>query len=48
MRWSLGILAAFLAMLSRIFDVPPENMDDGRPGNMPPPEGGISSTGAKG
>jgi hypothetical protein len=42
------MLAAFLAMLSRVFDVPPENMDNGRSGNLPPPEGGISSTGARG
>ena len=48
MRWLLTMLAAFLAMLAWVFDVPPENMDDGKSGNMPPPEGGISSTGARG
>ena len=48
MRWIIERLAAFLAILSRIFDVPPEKMDDGRSGNMPPPEGGISATGARG
>jgi hypothetical protein len=48
MRWIIERLAAFLAILSRIFDVPPENMDDGRSGNMPPPEGGVSATGARG
>jgi hypothetical protein len=48
MRRVLAMLAAFLAMLSRVFDVPPENMDDGRSGNLPPPEGGISSTAARG
>jgi len=39
----LDKLAAFLTFLCRVFDVPPTNMDDGRPGNMPPPSGGISS-----
>ena len=48
MRWIIERLAAFLAILSRICDVPPEKMDDGRSGNMPPPEGGISATGARG
>ena len=47
MRWIIEVLASLLAMLTRIFDVPPENMDDGRSGNMPPPEGGISSTVAR-
>jgi hypothetical protein len=43
MRWILDKLAGFLSFLCRVFDVPPTNMDDGRPGNMPPPSGGISS-----
>jgi len=46
-RWIIEVLANLLAMLTRVFDVPPENMDDGRSGNMPPPEGGVSSTGAR-
>jgi len=46
-RWIIEVLANLLAMLTRVFDVPPENMDDGRSGNMLPPEGGISSTGAR-
>jgi hypothetical protein len=45
MRWVIDKLAAFLALLCRAFDVPLENLDDGRRGNLPPPEGGISSTG---
>ena len=45
MRWVLDKLAAFLSYLSRIFEVPPEHLDDGRPGNLPPPSGGISSLG---
>lgn len=45
MRWILDKLSAFLSFLCGIFDVPPERMDDGRRGNLPPPEGGISSTG---
>jgi len=48
MRRVLSMLAAVLAALSRVFDVPPENMDDGRGGNMPPAEGGISATGSRG
>ena len=48
MKWMIGMLASLLAMLARVFDVPPEKMDDGRSGNMPPPEGGISATGARG
>ena len=47
MHWILDKLSAFLAFLCRIFDVPPEQMDDGRRGNLPPPEGGISSTGTR-
>ena len=47
MRWILDKLAAFLAFLCRIFDVPLEHTDDGRPGNLPPPDGGISSTGSR-
>ena len=43
MRWILNKLAAFLSALCRAFDVPLTNLDDGRPGNMPPPSGGISS-----
>jgi hypothetical protein len=43
MRWIVDKLAGFLSVLCRIFDVVPENMDDGRPGNLPPPSGGISS-----
>jgi len=43
MRWIFDKLAGFLSVLCRIFDVVPENMDDGRPGNLPPPSGGISS-----
>jgi hypothetical protein len=43
MRWILDSLAGFLSFLCRVFDVSPGNMDDGRPGNMPPPSGGISS-----
>ena len=45
MHWVLDKLAAFLAFLCRIFDVPPEHMDDGQRGNLPPPDGGISSIG---
>ncbi len=45
MRRILDMVAAFLAMLCSIFDVPPEKMDDGRSGNLAPPEGGISSMG---
>jgi hypothetical protein len=48
MRRVLAMLAAVLAALSRVFDVPPESMDDGRRGNLPPPEGGISATGSRG
>ena len=47
MRWILDKLAAVLTFFCRIFDVPPEHMDDGRPGNLPPPEGGISSMGGR-
>jgi hypothetical protein len=47
MRWILDKLAEFLSFLCRIFDVPPENMDDGRRGNTPPPSGGISSLGPR-
>ena len=47
MRWYLDKLAAFLAILCRMFDVPPDNLDDGRRGNLPPPEGGISSIGSR-
>ena len=43
MRWILDKLAGFLTVLCSIFDVTPEHMDDGRPGNLPPPSGGISS-----
>ncbi len=45
MRWFLERVAAFLSFLCRIFDVPPEHMDDGRRGNLPPSEGGPSSLG---
>jgi hypothetical protein len=48
MQRILNMLTAFLVMLCKTFDVPPENMDDGRSGNRPPPEGGVSSTSAKG
>jgi hypothetical protein len=47
MRWVLDKLAGFLSFLCRVFDVPPENMDDGQRGNMPPPSGGISSLGPR-
>jgi hypothetical protein len=47
MRWILDKLAGFLTFLCRAFDVPPENMDDGRRGNVPPPSGGISSLGPR-
>jgi len=47
MRWVLDKLAAILSFLCRVFDVPPDNMDDGRRGNMPPPSGGISSLGPR-
>ena len=47
MRWILDKVAGFLSFLCRVFDVPPENMDDGRRGNMPPPSGGISSLGPR-
>jgi hypothetical protein len=43
MRWILDKLAGFVTFLCRVFDVPPEKMDDGRRGNLPPPSGGISS-----
>jgi hypothetical protein len=45
MRWLHDKLAACVAFLCRLFIVAPGNMDDGRPGNLPPPEGGISSLG---
>jgi len=48
MRWIFGMLASVLATLCKMFDVPPESMDDGRRGNLPPPEGGISATGSRG
>ena len=47
MRWITDKLAAFLTFLCRIFDVPPEHLDDGRPGTLPPPEGGVSSNGPR-
>ena len=47
MRFVLDKFAAFLTFLCRIFDVPLEQMDDGRLGNLPPPEGGISSLGSR-
>jgi hypothetical protein len=45
MKWILDRLAAFVATLCAWCQVPMENVDDGRPGNLPPPEGGISSLG---
>jgi len=47
MRWVLDKMAAFLAILCRLFDAAPENLDNKRRGNLPPPEGGISSTGSR-
>jgi len=47
MHWVLDKLSAAVALLCRIFRVPPENMDDGQRGNLPPPEGGISSLGGR-
>jgi len=47
MRWVLDKVTAFLAVLCRIFQAAPEDLDDGRRGNLPPPEGGISSTGSQ-
>ena len=47
MRWMIDRLAAFLSLLCRAFAVPPENLDDGQRGNMPPPSGGISSLGPR-
>jgi hypothetical protein len=47
MRWILDKVAGFLSFLCRIYDVPPEKMDDGRRGNLPPPSGGISSLGPR-
>ena len=46
MHWVLDKLSAFVAFLCRIFAVPMDHMDDGGRGNLPPPEGGISSTGS--
>jgi hypothetical protein len=46
-KWIEDKMAALIASLCLLFEVPPENMDDGRRGNLPPPEGGISSTGPR-
>ena len=45
MRWTMDKIAAFLAFLCRVFDVPLANLDDGQRGNLPPASGGISSLG---
>ncbi len=46
-KWLADKLAALIAFLSALLEAAPENMDDGRPGNLPPPEGGISSIGQR-
>ena len=46
-KWIADKVAALIALMCALFDTPPENMDDGRSGNLPPPEGGISSTGQR-
>ena len=46
-KWLEDKLAAFVAALCLLLETAPENMDDGRPGNLPPPEGGISSIGQR-
>jgi hypothetical protein len=46
-KWIEDKVAALIAFLCLLFEVPPENMDDGRRGNLPPPEGGISSIGRR-
>ena len=44
-KWLEDKIAAFITLLCALFDTPPENMDDGRRGNLPPAEGGVSSMG---
>ena len=43
-KWLEDKLAALIALLCVLFEAAP-NMDDGRRGNLPPPQGGISSIG---
>jgi hypothetical protein len=43
--WLADKPSAFVVCL--LLETDPENMDDGRPGNLPPPDGGISSTGRR-
>ena len=46
-KWIGDKLAALIANLCLLLEAAPENLDDGRPGNLPPPEGGISSIGRR-
>jgi hypothetical protein len=46
-KWIDDKVAALIAFLCFLFEAAPENLDDGRPGNLPPPEGGISSIGQR-
>ena len=44
-KWLEDKVAALVAFLCVLVETAPENMDDGRRGNLPPPQGGISSIG---
>ena len=39
----VSLLAAYLVLLCRVFQVTPESVTKDRRGNMPPPSGGIAS-----
>src|SRR5262245_55090663 len=46
-KWLEDKFAALVAFLCVLFEAAPEKMDDGQRGNLPPPQGGISSIGER-
>ena len=44
-KWLEDKFAALIAFLCVLFETAPGNIDDGQRGNLPPPQGGISSIG---
>ena len=43
MRQSFSLLAAYIVLLCKAFQVTPESITSDRRGNMPPAQGGIAS-----